>query len=302
MKLLDRCLTALMPLLPRALVWRVAKRYVAGVTLEDALSAVRDINSRGASATLDILGEEISTVEEADRNRDAYIELLDAIDAGGVDANISIKPTAFGLHLDEGAAFERVKAVLMRARDLGNFMRIDMEDSSTTTATLGLYRSLRGEGFTNVGIVLQAYMHRTLQDISDHTEWQPDYRLCKGIYVEPEEVAIQGRGEINDNYMAALQSMLRSGSFVGIATHDHALVDRSMECVASCDSEGTQHEFQMLLGVDPVLGGRILNEGHRLRIYVPFGHDWYAYSTRRLQENPTIGRYVFKALFRRKAP
>lgn len=302
MKLLDRCLSALMPLLPKALVWYVAKRYVAGVTVEDALTAVRRINSRGASATLDILGEEVSTLSEADRNRDAYIELLEAIDASGMDSNISIKPTAFGLHLDEEAAYVRVKAVLQRASDLSNFMRIDMEGSSTTTATLALYSRLRSDGFENVGVVLQGYMFRLLQDIADHVPLKPNYRLCKGIYVEPEEIAIQDRTEINDNFMDALKSMLQSGSFVGIATHDHRLVDRAMALVAEVDSAGEQHEFQMLLGVDPVLGGRILNEGHRLRIYVPFGHDWYAYSTRRLQENPTIGRYVFKALFRRRAP
>lgn len=302
MKILDRVLTALMPLLPKALVWRVAKRYVAGVTVNDALNAVRVINKRGAQATLDILGEEISSLSEADRNRDAYIELLDAVHESGVDSNISIKPTAFGLHLDEGEAYDRVKAVCDHARGLGNFMRIDMEDSSTTTATLALFSRLREDGFENVGVVLQAYMHRTLKDIADHAHLEPRYRICKGIYIEPESVAIQGRAEINENFMAALAAMMEGGSHVGIATHDHSLVDRAMEYVDGTDPGGSLHEFQMLLGVDPALGDRIVGAGHKLRIYVPFGDDWYAYSTRRLQENPTIGRYVFKALFRRKAP
>ncbi len=296
----DRIMVGLLPLVPRALVWRVAARYVAGKTLDAAMLRCRRIMERGARVTLDVLGEEIEHIDAGEQAVRSYFEVLDAIRREGIDGNISVKLTAFGLKLDEEVAFERVRTVVSRARELNNFVRIDMEDSSCTTATLEIYRRLREEGFDNVGVVLQAYMRRSLDDVKALADLRPNYRLCKGIYVEPEEVAFQEPDEINRNYLALLAAMIEGGSYVGIATHDRALVDSAENLLREKGVEGGGYEFQMLLGVDQALGTRILEGGHALRIYVPFGEQWHAYCVRRLQENPRIGRYVLRGMFGRR--
>ncbi|MCA9320238.1 MAG: proline dehydrogenase family protein, partial [Planctomycetes bacterium] len=230
--LFDRALVAMMPLVPKSVVKRIAKRYVAGETLEEAITRCRELNAQGAMVTIDVLGEEIENIEAGAATRDAYFAVLDALQRERIDGNASVKLTAFGLKIDPEICFERLRAVVEHARDLDNFVRIDMEDSEVTTATLDQYRRLRTEGFNNTGVVLQAYMRRSQKDVADLAHHRPSYRLCKGIYVEPEKVAFQDGAAINRNYLTLLEDMLARGSYVGIATHDHRLVDAAFEMVA----------------------------------------------------------------------
>lgn len=295
--LFDTFVISTLPITPKWMVWRVAKKYVAGESLADAMAAVKRLNAWGAMATVDVLGEFITDIRQSFPTRDAYIETLDEIKRSGVNANVSIKLTAFGLSLDFEQCYANVKALVQRAKENGSFVRIDMEDSPVTTKTIDVFRRLREEGFTNVGIVLQAYMRRTLADIEAMKPLRPSYRLCKGIYVEPAEVAYKDPEEIRTNYMNALEKMLTNGSYVGIATHDRPLAERAEALVKKLGLSKDQYEFQMLLGVDESLGKELLSRGHRLRIYVPYGKDWHGYCTRRLKENPKIARYVIKAMF-----
>lgn len=295
----DRLLAASLPLVPRPIVRRVARRYVAGEKLDEAVARVRELTARGACATIDVLGEEIEDVREGERARDAYLEVLDIIAREKLDANVSIKLTAFGLKLDPELTYERVRAVVIRARELNNFVRIDMEDATVTTKTIAVFRRLREEGFANVGIVLQGYLHRTMADVESLADIRAHYRLCKGIYVESEKIAFKGYEEINANYLKVLDRMFELGSYVGIATHDHAIVHGAEAIIARRKLAPLAYEFQMLLGVDEALGRRLIEAGHKLRVYVPFGDQWYAYCLRRLKENPKIGRYVLLGIFQR---
>ena len=301
MALLDRLIAASIGLIPKFMVRRVAWRYVAGETLDDAVDAVNGLASRGCCATFDLLGEFVEEPAQADAALTEYRAVLDRIHADGLDANISIKLTAFGLLLNEDDAYGRVRNLVTHAASLGNFVRIDMEDSTCTDATFKIYRRLREDGCDNVGLVLQAYLRRTGADVDALTDLAPSYRLCKGIYVEPEEIAFKGVEEIRDNYRRVLDAMFDGGSYVGIATHDPALVDAGRAAVDERGLARDRYEFQMLLGVTEGIRDRLVAEGRRLRVYVPFGRDWYAYCVRRLKENPRIGRYVFLGLFRRRS-
>lgn len=299
MNWLDRMVVGSLPHLPTALVWRVAKRYVAGAVLNDAMSVVERLESWGAMATIDVLGEEIASIAEGAIARDEYIRVLDEIARRGRRSNVSIKLTAFGLRLDKDECFRNARAVVAHAKSLGNFVRIDMEDSTTTDDTLAIYRRLRVEGFDNCGVVLQAYMRRSRDDVKSLRHLKPGFRLCKGIYVESAEIAFKGADEIRDNYAALLEDMLNGGSYVGIATHDHQVVERAKSILERRGAKTDAYEFQMLLGVDEALGKRLVQEGRRLRIYVPYGKDWRGYCERRIKENPRIGRYVLFGLFKR---
>jgi proline dehydrogenase len=286
LSLLDRALVRVLPAVPKPAVRRVAARYIAGTELEDARRVVARLNGEGKLATVDVLGEEITRPEEAAAITRAYLDVLDAIDEDGLDANVSVKLTGLGLKLDGALARENLEAIAER----GTFVRIDMEDSSTTDATLGLYRDLTGEGYENLGVVLQAALRRT----EDDARGLPgaNVRLCKGIYIEPAEIAYRGFEEIRDSYARTLDVLLDGGCYVGMATHDEYLVDRGISAVRDRALDPLEYELQMLLGVRPELGDRIVRDGHRLRIYVPFGRQWYEYSLRRLQENPKIAGYV----------
>ncbi|HMS17688.1 MAG TPA: proline dehydrogenase family protein [Planctomycetota bacterium] len=278
----------------------MASRYVAGETMDEAVRVVRDLMASGGCATFDVLGEFITKESEADETLEQYMELLHRIVEEQLDANVSIKLTGFGLLLDEEACYARVRQLVALATTLKCFVRIDMEDSPVTDRTLAIYRRLRSEGFDRVGVVLQAYLRRTPGDVESLASLRPSYRLCKGIYVEPEAIAYKGRGEIQAQYRTLLEQMLDRGSYVGIATHDPDLVASSRALVAKRGLKRDQYEFQMLLGVAETLRASLISEGHRLRVYVPFGRDWYAYSIRRLKENPSIGRHVLRGLFSRK--
>lgn len=289
----SRILTSTLPLAPRALVWRVAKRYVAGADLGAAIATVQRLNGEGAMATVDVLGEAVVDRAAATRSVEEYLRVLDAIREHLLDANISVKPTMFGLSQDVTFAGENLERLAVAAKERNTFMRIDMEDRTTTDATLALaHRLFATHG--NVGTVLQAYMRRTLDDIEALPEGC-SVRLCKGIYIEPREVSWKGYDTIRAAFVAALELLIQRDIYVGIATHDEYLVMRSLDMLRRRRVPKERYEFQMLLGVDDQLRRILLAEGHRLRVYVPYGADWYLYSMRRLRENPEIAMHVAKA-------
>ena len=292
MAIFDRAIVRLLPAVPRPVVQKLSERYIAGPELKDAREAVRRINAEGKLATIDVLGEEITTEEEAAAIVRAYQDVFADIERCGLDANVSVKLTALGLKLGHDLCRDNLRTVVEDAASRGNFVRIDMEDSSTTDDTLRLYRELREEGHRNLGVVLQAMLRRTVSDIDALADLRPSVRLCKGIYVEPPEIAYQDYEAVRASFVRALEALLAVGSYVGIATHDDWLLREGRRLVAEHGLTRDDYEFQMLLGVRAELGEELVVDGHRLRIYVPFGRHWYAYSLRRLQENPKIAGYI----------
>jgi proline dehydrogenase len=295
MSAFNRVLVTGLPLVPKPIVRRVASRYVAGETLADAIRVIQDLNAKGAMATLDVLGEEVSERGMATAAVEEYLRALEAIDREKIDSNVSIKPTMLGLKIDEGFCHENIARIVETAKRYGNFVRIDMEDSTTTDATLRIYRDLQAR-YGNVGCVLQAYMRRTLSDIDGLPDPGGNARICKGIYVEPRRIAWKGFDTVRANYVQALDKLIARGVYVGIATHDEYLACAATALIDKHGLKRDRYEFQMLLGVDQELRGILLEGGHRLRVYVPYGRDWYPYSIRRLRENPEVARHVLKAL------
>jgi proline dehydrogenase len=294
MSLFSRVVVTTLPLMPKFLVGQVAKRYVAGETRDDALDEVVSLNASGAMATLDVLGEEVFERGKAEAAVEEYIKLFDAIEERGLDANVSIKLTMLGLKMDESFCRENVARIAASAAQHDNFLRIDMEDSSTTDATLRIYRAVHGE-YGNLGAVFQSYMRRTLSDLGELPDEKPNIRLCKGIYIEPRAIAFKQFETVRANFVAALEKAIRRGVYVGIATHDEHLVCEAERLVDRYGLGREQYEFQMLLGVDEQLRQILIDRGHRLRVYVPYGHDWYPYSIRRLRENPEVAKHVIRA-------
>ncbi len=298
MSLFDTLVKYGMPFVPKPIVGRVARRYVAGDTLDDAVHTLRALNEEGAMGTVDILGEEVREPVKATAAVEDYLRLLDRIDEEKLDANISIKPTMLGLKFDQTLCEENLRRIVGRAAEFGNFVRIDMEDHTCTDNTLQLYRQMHEKHPSSVGVVLQSYLHRTIADINGLLPLDPNIRICKGIYREPREIAWKNFETIRANFVFAAEKLLSSGAYVGIATHDPHLVWAGMQIVDRLGLDRERYEFQMLLGVDPELRRVILANGHRLRVYVPYGRDWYPYSIRRLRENPTIAHHVVRAMFR----
>ena len=292
MALLDRALVRLLPAVPKPVVQKLSSHYIAGSELSDACRVVKELNDDRKMATIDVLGEEVTNADEARAIVGEYRHVFETIEREGLDSNVSVKPTALGLKLDYGLARENLEAVVRHAAESGNFVRIDMEDSSTTDATLRIYRELRGAGLDNVGVVLQASLRRTVDDVWNLADLKPSVRLCKGIYVEPTSIQFRDYEAVRASFVEALDALLQTGAYVGIATHDEYLVDQGRRLVVDHGLRRDQYEFQMLLGVRPRLGDGLVQQAHRLRIYVPFGQQWYAYSLRRLQENPKIAGYI----------
>jgi proline dehydrogenase len=286
-----------MPLIPKAIVGRVARRYIAGTTLADGLQTVKRLNQAGMMTTMDLLGEDVKDAREAQAVRDNILPILQAIHKNALNSNVSIKPTQLGLSIDKDLGLQNIRMILEEARKLRNFVRIDMEDAQTTDNTLEIYRKMRREGFSNTGVVTQAYLHRSESDVRSLVKEGANFRLCKGIYNESPSIAYKGRQEIRDNYLRLLQIILEGGSYVGIATHDDFLIDGAMTLIQKLGMKPSQYEFQMLLGVRETRRDDIVKAGHRLRVYVPYGEQWYAYSTRRLKENPAMAWYITKAIF-----
>jgi proline dehydrogenase len=294
-RLFDRALATVLPAVPRPVVGRVAARYIAGETLDEAVALVTRLAAAGKRATVDVLGEESRTREEVAATVAAYRGVLDAVAAAGLPSGISVKPTAVGLALDESLCRESLDELARAAAAHGRFLRIDMEASATVDATLRLYRGLRAAGHDNVGIVLQARLRRTLTDVAELAELRPDVRLCKGIYIEPPAVSFQEPAAVRAAYLRALEGLLAAGARPALATHDEWLLGESLQRVDAAGLATDGYEVQMLLGVREERADRLVAEGRPLRIYVPFGPRWYEYSVRRLQENPAMAAQVAAA-------
>ncbi len=295
MGLFNRAVAVTLPLVPKRLVWRFARRYIAGWTLDEAVKTVRKLQTEGACVTFDVLGENLEKLEDVPPFKQEAIDALDAIAREKLDASLSVKLTQFGLKLDADHCVEVMREILRHAGE--TFVQIDMEDSSCTEATLETYRRLQPD-HPNVGIVLQAYMRRTGEDIERHAELKPSTRLCKGIYIEPAEVAFQDYEKVREQFLRHLRAMFDHGWFVGIATHDPYLVAQAEAEIKARGLPREAYEFQMLLGVAEKLRRELIGRGHALRVYIPYGKDWYAYATRRLKENPAIAGHIVSNLFR----
>ncbi len=293
MTLLDRAIVRLLPAVPKPVVQRLSSRYIAGPALDDAVRVVGRLNGKGKLATVDVLGEEITNADEARAITGQYHDVLARIDEEGLDANVSVKLTGLGLELDLELCRENLEAVVIDAAARGNFVRIDMEDSSTTDRTLELFRSLRADRHENVGVVLQSYLRRTAADLPG----LDNVRLCKGIYIEAEEIAFRDDDDVRASFVRCLETLVEQGAYVGIATHDEHLIGEALRIVRGLPPE--RYEFQMLLGVRPDRADELIAAGHQLRVYVPYGTHWYQYSVRRLQENPKLAGYVAADLARR---
>ena len=293
MGMLDKAIAESVPFIPRPIVRRISRRYIAGDTLDEAVEVVRDLNRSGCVSTIDVLGESTESKADAAAKLRDYKKVVDALDKHDLYSGISVKLTGLGLDLDEELCRANLEEIVAYAAEKGRFVRVDMENSPYTGVTLDIVLDLH-EGHGNVGAVIQAYMRRSLEDVGRLTEAGVSVRLCKGIYDEPRRVAYKDFDTVRENYRLLLEELLRGGSYVGIATHDEFLVWHALRLIHQLKVPKDRYEFQMLLGVDEELRGILVGAGHKLRVYVPFGEDWYAYSSRRLKENPKIAGYVAK--------
>jgi proline dehydrogenase len=282
--------------IPGPIVGFFARGYIAGEKLEDAVRVARDLNKRQMMTTIDILGEFVTTRDEALFFKQQCLDILEAIRREKIDANLSLKPTQMGLLLDEEFACANIREIVARAAESGNFVRIDMEDIKCTDASIGLYRQMREEFPRNVGLALQSCLRRTGADVESLSDAATNYRLCKGIYNEPRTAAWKNPETINRSFVKALERMFRHKAYVGIATHDEGLVFESLELIDRYGLKPDEYEFQMLLGVDEELRQIIVDGGHRLRVYVPYGESWMPYSRRRLRENPSIAKHALRQM------
>lgn len=293
---INKFIVQFVKILPQQVVYIFAKKYVAGPKLEDAIRVVQELNSKGIMATMDVLGESITKKSEAEETKKHCFDMLDVIKKYNLDANVSIKPTSLGLNLDKEFCYNQIEEIVKKAKEYNNFIRIDMEDTPYTDSTFNILKRIR-EKYDNVGVVVQAYLRRTYDDIVKLNKEGVNYRLCKGIYVEPEHLAYKGRQEVRENFVKILDQMLSDGNYVGIATHDDYLIKESYRLIEDKNLPKDKYEFQMLYGVTEHLRDKINADGHRIRIYVPWGEHWYAYSIRRLQENPQVAWYITKSIF-----
>ena len=297
MDLANQLILSIIELLPKPVVKKFAMRYIAGEKLDDAIRVVRVLNSKKMMGTIDVLGENVSTQEESSRAAREGEEVLHSINKNQIDANLSIKLTQFGLKIGEEFCYSNVRRLLEIASGYNQFVRIDMEDSSTTSSTLKLYERLRSDGYDNVGVVIQANLRRSEKDLQRLISMKANIRLCKGAYVEPGSIALKDREEIRFNFLKLLRMLLDGKCYVGIATHDDFLIRGAYQYIQEMKLEKSDYEFQMLYGVRSRLRDQIVSDGHRLRVYVPYGQHWYAYSMRRFKENPQMMGYVLRAIF-----
>ncbi len=297
MSIFNKSVSMFIDKVPPGVIAPFAKRYIAGPELSDAVDLTKKLNSQGAMTTIDVLGEFVNTKEETIYYRNLAIKVLEAIDKNKLDANLSLKLTQMGLKLSKALCLDNIEKIFEKAKELGIFVRIDMEDSTCTDDTLDIYRNYRDK--YNIGTVLQAYMRRTIDDINKLSDGRLNFRLCKGIYDEPREIAYKDKEIIRSNYIWCLEELLSKKAYVGVATHDEYLVFHAERLLKKYGYKRDEYEFQMLLGVDEQLRSIIINRGHRLRVYVPFGKDWLPYSIRRLKENPNIMRSAIEGYIKR---
>jgi proline dehydrogenase len=298
----NRFIAAILPYFPKKFIWIFSRSYISGETIEDAMRVSKELNKKKIMVTLDVLGEFIKTLEEAETNKTEYLNLIDICFKNEINGNFSLKPTSFGLLIDKDICLNHIREIVAKAASYKGFIRIDMEDSPCTDLEIELFRKLKSEFPANVGLVLQAYLRRTLLDIRNmqdlnNPEIPVSYRLCKGIYVESESIAYKKYEEINSHFLEDLEFMFINKIHVGIATHDRALVESAYNLIEKYKVPKNMYEFQMLYGVTPKLRDSIVNDGHNMRVYVPFGKQWFGYSTRRLKENPKMASHIIKAMF-----
>jgi len=298
----NKLIAAILPYFPKKFIWIFSKPYISGETLDDAIRVSKELNNNKIKVTLDVLGEFIKTLDEAYENKKEYLNLIDITFLSGIDGNFSLKPSSFGLLLDKEICYGHIREIVAKAASHKSFIRIDMEDSACTDLEIELFRRLKTEFPANVGLVVQSYLKRTLDDIkglSDlNSEKNPlSFRLCKGIYIEPETIAFKKYDEINQHFLEDLEFMLQNKIHAGIATHDKSLIEGAYKLIDKYNVPKHLYEFQMLYGVTPKLRESVVNDGHTMRVYVPFGKQWFGYSTRRLKENPKMASHIIKALF-----
>ncbi|MCF8347724.1 MAG: proline dehydrogenase family protein [Bacteroidales bacterium] len=302
MMFFNRIIAAILPFMPKGFVWIFSKKYIAGKTIDQAIAISKELNANGSMVTIDLLGEFITQLDEAEKNKDEYLNIIEQVQKHKINGNYSLKPTMFGLLINEEACYKNIREIVKKAASYNNFVRVDMEDSQCVDMEIKLFRRLKAEFPKNVGLVLQAYLKRTRKDIEDmldlNTKELPvNYRLCKGIYVEPEKIAYKKYEEINKHFLIDLEYMFQQGIYPGIATHDVKLVEGAYELIKKYKVPNDKFEFQMLYGVTPGLRQSIIDNGYRMRVYVPFGEKWFAYSTRRLKENPRMAQDIIKGIF-----
>ena len=276
----------------------VARRFVAGETIEEGIEAVRALNEAGMSATLDYLGESVSSREEATAAADVYLRLIDRIAAEELDANVSLKLTQMGQDIDEAFLRDNLRRVLDRAREKEMFVRFDMESSTYTQRTLDFFRSIWDEGHTNVGVVIQSYLYRSEDDIRALNELGARVRLCKGAYKEPESVAFPRKSDVDANFVRLMKLLLTEGAYTGLATHDERMIQATKDFATEKGIPASDYEFQMLYGVRRDVHRKLVADGYQLRIYVPFGEAWYPYFMRRLAERPANVFFIMDSIVR----
>jgi len=298
----NKIIAAILPYFPKKFIWIFSRAYISGETVDDAMRESKVLNSKNIKVTLDVLGEFIKNLDEAEANKKEYLHLIDVSCKNKIDGNFSLKPTSFGLLIDKEVCYNHIREIVIKAASCNNFIRIDMEDSPCTDDEIALFRRLKAEFPKNVGLVLQAYMRRTLNDLKqmldlNSAEIPLNYRLCKGIYVEPESIAYKKYEEINQHFLEDLEFMFANKIYAGIATHDKPLIDGAYNLIKKYNVPRNMYEFQMLYGVTPKLRDSVVSAGHTMRVYVPFGKQWFGYSTRRMKENPKMATHIIKAIF-----
>jgi proline dehydrogenase len=293
MGVVDKAIANSVPVIPRPIVKKISSRYIAGDTLEEAVSTIRDLNGEGCVATIDLLGESTESKADAASKLKDYKKVVDALDEHDLKSGISVKLTGLGLTLSEELCRANLEEIIEYAAARERFVRVDMEDSPYTEVTLNMVGDMYGR-HENTGAVLQAYMRRSIEDVQNIIHSGFSVRLCKGIYDEPRAIAYKDFDTVRQNYIFLLDELLKGGVYVGIATHDEFLIWHALRLIHQLGVPEDRYEFQMLLGVDEELRSILVEAGHKLRVYVPFGEDWYEYSTRRLKENPKIAGYVTK--------
>ncbi len=303
--MLNKIIASVLPVFPRKFIWLFSKKYIAGETLDDAIRISRELNSSGIRVTLDVLGEFQTSREKIEYYKTEYIKTIHESVNAGLQTSFSLKPTMFGLLLDKELCYRHVRDIVKLSADYNRMVRIDMEDSHCTDLEIDLYKRLKSYFNGHVGLVLQAYLHRTLNDLKNLASLNQNgspvnIRLCKGIYVEPGQIAFKKRNDINEHFIHDLDFLLQNSFYAAIATHDHILVTKALELIDKYKIPKEKYEFQMLYGVTPELRKSIFAAGHPMRVYVPFGKDWLNYSTRRLKENPRMVSHIIKALFVKK--
>ncbi|MBN1821517.1 MAG: proline dehydrogenase family protein [Prolixibacteraceae bacterium] len=298
----NKLIANILPYMPKKLIWIFSKRYIAGETIEDGIRVSKDLNNNKIAVTIDLLGEFIKDLSEAKENRDKYLEIIERFTSEGIKCNFSLKPTMFGLLIDEKVCYEYIREIVEKASAKNNFIRIDMEDSQCVDMEIRLFRQLKADFPKHVGLVFQSYLKRTMDDVKslkdlNSAENPINFRICKGIYVEPAKIAYKDYDKVRQNFLEIVEFMFQNKMYPGIATHDKYLVEESYKLIEKYNVPENMYEFQMLYGVTPELRNSIVEKNHLMRVYVPFGKHWFGYSTRRLKENPKMASHIIKALF-----